>query len=92
MLIILSEKLLKINPFAGINSGKCIIEMIESVFQHATEIVKIRTMIPIIAISLIRVLSYYLSSTMNDDNPKPTLHIIITIIPMIRGFLRPLCY
>ena len=52
----LTEKLLKTNPFAGINSGKCIIEIIESVFQHAIEIVNIRTMIPIIAILLIRVL------------------------------------
>ena len=48
--MILNEKLQKTNPFAGNNSGKWITAIIERVFQQATEIKKMRNIIPIIAI------------------------------------------
>lgn len=89
ILIIFSEKLQNTKPFYGINSGICIIAIMPRELKQAAENTKIRTIIPYIAISCISVLLYWLSSTIYDEIPRNTSQMIIIIVPIINGFLRP---
>ena len=56
--IIFREKLQNTKPFAGINSGICIIAIMARELKQAAENTKMRTIIPIIAISCIGVSLY----------------------------------